>query len=352
MNFTFLDSAPANLATAPRQLRLESQGSTHRVYFNSVLMITYTDANNTYSAGQPGIADSILDGLTVRILSFTGGDLAGTGEALNFITTALSSGTLGVDLTPQSLQVSGGSGSYTFAITAGALPAGLSLSSAGTISGTPTAGGTVTGIQVTATDTVTSLTAIETFSMTIAPATPTVELDATSDSIAYGTLETFFAYLPSAATGTVTFYNNGNIFLGSGTVSGGVATFSISTLAVGSYSITAAYSGDSNYSPATSSAESLSVSVPAAITSPAPGSTLTSASTTFTWSGGSAGTTGYYLHVGTSPGAADLVNIGPLSGTSATVNLPTDGATIYVELQTVINGSSLFNSYTYTEFTQ
>ncbi len=88
----------------------------------------------------------------------------------------------------------------------------------------------------------------------------------------------------------------------------------------------------------------------AAITSPAPGSTLTSASTTFTWNTGSGGVTGYYLHVGTSPGAADLVNIGPLSGTSTTVTLPTNGATIYVELQTVINGTtSLYNDYTYTE---
>ena len=38
----------------------------------------------------------------------------------------------------------------------------------------------------------------------------------------------------------------------------------------------------------------------AAITSPTPGSTLTSASTTFTWNAGSGGVTGYYLWVGTS----------------------------------------------------
>ncbi len=36
---------------------------------------------------------------------------------------------------------------------------------------------------------------------------------------------------------------------GSGTVSSGVATFASSTLTAGSYSITAAYSGDSNYKP-------------------------------------------------------------------------------------------------------
>ena len=81
LNFTLLASADASLSTAPRQLRLESQGSTHRVYFNSVLMITYTDTGNTYSAGQPGIADTIV-GDPVSILSFTGGDLGGTAMGL------------------------------------------------------------------------------------------------------------------------------------------------------------------------------------------------------------------------------------------------------------------------------
>jgi len=86
------------------------------------------------------------------------------------------------------------------------------------------------------------------------------------------------------------------------------------------------------------------------ITSPTPGSTLTSAATTFTWNAGPAGTTGYGLNVGTSPGGADLVNIGPLSGTSVTVNLPTNGTAIYVRLWTILNGTTfLYNDYTYTE---
>jgi hypothetical protein len=91
-----------------------------------------------------------------------------------------------------------------------------------------------------------------------------------------------------------------------------------------------------------------------AITSPSNNSTLTAASTTFTWSAGAGGVTGYYLHVGTSSGAANLVNIGPLSGTSATVNLPTNGATIYVQLQTNFSGGAILLSSinNYTEFTQ
>ncbi len=87
----------------------------------------------------------------------------------------------------------------------------------------------------------------------------------------------------------------------------------------------------------------------AAIVSPTPGSTLTAASTTFTWNAGPSGTTGYYLWVGTSPAPLNLVNIGPLPGTSATVNLPTNGSTISVRLWTVINGCTYFyNDYTYT----
>ena len=90
------------------------------------------------------------------------------------------------------------------------------------------------------------------------------------------------------------------------------------------------------------------------ITSPTPGSTLTSASTTFTWNAGPVGTTGYGLNVGTTGvGSADLVNIGPLSGTSVTVNLPTNGTTIFVRLWTIVNGTTyLYNDYTYAEFTQ
>ncbi|HMG84947.1 MAG TPA: kelch repeat-containing protein [Terracidiphilus sp.] len=89
---------------------------------------------------------------------------------------------------------------------------------------------------------------------------------------------------------------------------------------------------------------------PAAMTSPAPGSTLTGATTTFTWTAGS-GATAYYLFIGTAPGGYDLVNIGPKAVTSATVSLPTNGATIYVRLWSVINGGLQYHDYTYTEFT-
>jgi Bacterial Ig-like domain (group 3) len=67
----------------------------------------------------------------------------------------------------------------------------------------------------------------------------------------YGVAVTFTATLPTNATGTVTFLDNGTS-IGTGTLAGGIATFSISNLTVGSHPITASYPGDSNYAAATS----------------------------------------------------------------------------------------------------
>lgn len=73
----------------------------------------------------------------------------------------------------------------------------------------------------------------------------------------YGQVVTFTATVspvsPSTGTGTgtVTFFNNG-VSIGTGTLSGGVATLSITTLPVGSNTITAVYGGDSNFIGSTS----------------------------------------------------------------------------------------------------
>ncbi len=71
LSFTQLASANADIAAAPRRLRLESQGNTHRVYLNGVQVLNSSEA--TYAAGQPGIAAAVFGGPTVNILSFEGG---------------------------------------------------------------------------------------------------------------------------------------------------------------------------------------------------------------------------------------------------------------------------------------
>jgi Bacterial Ig-like domain (group 3)/FG-GAP-like repeat/NHL repeat len=62
----------------------------------------------------------------------------------------------------------------------------------------------------------------------------------------FGSALTFTATIAAGATGTVTFIDGSNI-LGSAPVIAGSASITISTLTVGSHSIGATYSGDSNY---------------------------------------------------------------------------------------------------------
>jgi Big-like domain-containing protein/Kelch motif protein len=81
----------------------------------------------------------------------------------------------------------------------------------------------------------------------------TVALASSKNPSTYGSSVTFTATVsPSAAPGTVTFYD-ASTTLGTGTISGGKATFSTSTLTAGSHSITAAYGGGTNYNSSTSS---------------------------------------------------------------------------------------------------
>jgi hypothetical protein len=82
---------------------------------------------------------------------------------------------------------------------------------------------------------------------------------------------------------------------------------------------------------------------------PPPGSTFTSSSVTFQWSAGSA--TAYGLVIGSSPNGSDIYTSPQLHVLSTTVNnIPTDGRTVYVKLYSQVNGSWVFNSYTYQAF--
>jgi len=75
LTFTQLASAAASLGTAPRRLRLESQGNTHKVFFNGAQLISFNATGTVYATGQPGIAASVFGGPQVKILSFEGGAL-------------------------------------------------------------------------------------------------------------------------------------------------------------------------------------------------------------------------------------------------------------------------------------
>ena len=87
----------------------------------------------------------------------------------------------------------------------------------------------------------------------------------------YGSSVTFTATVtPSTATGTVNFME-GTTLLGSGTLSGGIATTSTTALTAGSHSITAVYGGDANFATSTSSTLSQTVNqVPTTMSISAP----------------------------------------------------------------------------------
>jgi hypothetical protein len=87
---------------------------------------------------------------------------------------------------------------------------------------------------------------------------------------------------------------------------------------------------------------------PAAMSSPAPGSTLSSSSVTFQWTTG-AGVSQYWLYVSKLVvGGTDLCNLNENTQLSQTVSgLPTDGSTLYVRLWSLMGASWVFNDYTY-----
>jgi hypothetical protein len=106
------------------------------------------------------------------------------------------------------------------------------------------------------TDTVDYTTGTATVTLNVLTVTPTITLTASANPIlaTYGV--SFTASLPSyagAQTGTMTFFD-GAAQIGSATISGGSATFTTTSLAAGPHTITAAYSGDSNYGSGTSNA--------------------------------------------------------------------------------------------------
>jgi probable HAF family extracellular repeat protein len=89
---------------------------------------------------------------------------------------------------------------------------------------------------------------------------------------------------------------------------------------------------------------------PAAMVSPASGSTLGASNVTFTWTGGT-GVTDYDLWLGTSgPGSSSLYASGLTTAASVTVTtLPAKGVTVYARLYSIIDGVSHYNDYIYTE---
>jgi len=127
---------------------------------------------------------------------------------------------------------------------------------------------------------------------------------------------TFTATVPSGATGSIAFMD-ATTTLGAVPITGTTATFSINTLTAGTHSITAVYSGDPNFSGATSTAVSQVVNkaptVEAVYATPASGVTV-GTSVTFT----TLVNTGMLLPTGTVTFMDGTTNLGTGTVSSAT----------------------------------
>ncbi len=244
-------------------------------------------------------------------------------------------------------------------ITVGTALSATQLNASANVSGTfvytppagsiPAQGADTLSVAFTPTDTADYTTATQTVQLTVSPAVPAAIISPAPSSTLTGP-KTTFAWTPgTGATGyylwvgtTPGGYDLANVGIPSGTS----ATVNLPTNGATIYvRLNSVINGTQIYNSYTYTEANIAAAV---MTSPSPGSTLTGATTTFTWTAGN-GATAYYLWVGTTPGGYDLANLGVPSGTSATVNLPTNGATIYVRLNSVINGTQIYNSYTYTE---
>jgi trimeric autotransporter adhesin len=85
------------------------------------------------------------------------------------------------------------------------------------------------------------------------------------------------------------------------------------------------------------------------MTTPPPGSVLTSGTVTFSWTAG-AGASSYWIDAGSTTGAHDYYSSGSLGNvlTTTVSGLPTDGSAIYVTLYSLIGGTWTGNTYPYT----
>ena len=185
---------------------------------------------------------------------------------LSVTTTNVPSGRVGVAYA-NSLAATGRVTPYTWGLTSGSLPAGLSLApGSGTISGIPVAAGSFPFTVQVADPENPPATASASFTLTVEPALvpSTTVLTASGLPAAPGGNVTFTATIDGAGgipSGTVTFLN-GSAVLGTVTVVNGVATLAASFPTAGIDTVEASYSGDAIFAASTSEPLTLTIANP------------------------------------------------------------------------------------------
>ncbi len=203
-------NVPAATATSPYSQTISASGGTAPYTFAIVsgslpTGLTLNSATGVLS-GTPTVSGNFPFSVSVTDSS------TGTGAPYSATRSyTLTVNTPGVSLNPtsvpagtvaaaysQTLSASGGTAPYSYVITSGSLPTGLTLAASGVISGTPTSAGTA-NITVTATD-ANGFTGSQAYSMTIIA--PVMTLSPASGSSFSGTAGTTFSQSFSASGGT------------------------------------------------------------------------------------------------------------------------------------------------------
>ncbi len=172
--------------------------------------LTFTPGQTTRTITVPVVGEIVPEASETFFVNLSGAtnatiaDNQGTGTITNddvpvtVNPATVPDGTVGVAYS-QAITASGGTAPYSFAVTAGALPAGLTLSPGGLLSGTPTAGGTF-AFTITATDSSPfpgPFSGSRAYTLTIAA--PTISLPATA--LANGTLGAPYSAAITPASG-------------------------------------------------------------------------------------------------------------------------------------------------------
>ncbi|CAJ0793742.1 hypothetical protein LMG19083_02478 [Ralstonia psammae] len=239
---------------------------------------------------------------------------------------SLPASTVGVAYS-QTATASGGAAPYGYAVTSGALPAGLSLSSStGAITGTPTAGGTF-NFTVTATD-ANSYTGARAYSLTVNA--PTIAVSPTT--LPGGTIATAYSQTITASGGTSPYsyaISAGALPTGMALTSGGVLSGTPTAGGTFNFTVTANDSSTGTGTPYSGSrAYSLTIGAPSMTITPAAGALSGTAGTSYSRSFSVSGGTSPYTY-------AFVVNSGTLptglnwnAATATLSGTPTSAGTV------------------------
>ncbi|WP_374500283.1 putative Ig domain-containing protein [Pseudoxanthomonas sp.] len=208
--FTLTLSAASGQTVSVNYATADGTATQPADYTSTSGSLTFTPGQTTRTLTVPVIGETVPEANETFFVNLSGAinatisDNQGVGTITNDdVPVTVSPGTLpnGTVATAysQTITASGGTGPYGFAVTAGALPAGLTLSPGGALTGTPSAGGTF-NFTVTATDGSAfpgPFSGSQAYTLTLAA--PTIALPATP--LAGGTLGAAYSAAITPASG-------------------------------------------------------------------------------------------------------------------------------------------------------